>query len=434
MTDARQTIRKVWDAEDKQKPRPQDGGLGHDELRDRWIEQYPHRAFSGSAWWKYDKGKGYWETLEDTAVEGEIADVLEGSRAEGVKVTGALVGSVLRLAKAKTHQPRSVWDADPDVLVCANGALEISTRTLRDHSPEDYATAGLEFDYDPAADAPVFRAVLDQAVPDAVPLIQEFIGYCLTTDTSLEKSLWFKGPRGSGKSTVIEGIQAMLGPRAGVLGLAEIENSSFALSVIPGKTLLTSTEQPAAYLKSTHVIDALISGEPLNIDRKYKESERYKPLAKLIWAMNEAPRIASTQGGIFRRVLLIEFPKLASTPNPQIKEAIKTEGAGILNFALDGLERLRERGSLEIPESVQAATEGWIQSNDIPATFVEEECIVGPEKEVSSGLLYSRYRMWCQDNGHHPLSNSRMIEEWKRLGFLRVTPKGRKFYRGLELR
>jgi hypothetical protein len=38
----------------------------------------------------------------------------------------------------------------------------------------------------------------------------------------------------------------MLGDKHGVLGLGEIESSRFALSRIPGKTLLVSTEQPSS--------------------------------------------------------------------------------------------------------------------------------------------------------------------------------------------
>lgn len=39
-------IRGVWSNESK-KVRTADGNLGHDELRDRWIERYPNRSFSG---------------------------------------------------------------------------------------------------------------------------------------------------------------------------------------------------------------------------------------------------------------------------------------------------------------------------------------------------------------------------------------------------
>jgi len=428
------SAKEAWEQRVRQESRkPGDGGLGHDELRDRWLELYPGVAFGGGEWRRYEAG--YWRAVEDLVVETQVMEVLERSRDEGVKVTRHLLGSVLKLSQLSVFVPKERWDADPDVLVCANGTLEISEGRFREHRPEDYATTALPYNYDPSSDCAVFLAVLGKTVPGAVDFLQEFAGYCLTHDTSLETALWFKGPRGSGKSTVIEGLVAMLGLKSGVLGLGEIESSSFALSRIPGKTLLVSTEQPASYLKSTHVIDALISGESIIMDRKHRDAEEVTPTAKIVWAMNEAPRIANTTSGIFRRVKIVEFPALQGERDPDVKEYVKSEGAGILNWALEGLTRLRERGGFEFPESVVTATAEFEKANDLPAQFVEEECAVGGSLEVASNMLYSRYKGWCEDNGHRPMSNNRVGEEWKRLDFSPYKGTGgRRFWKGLTTR
>lgn len=415
MTSAKEIWEKRVGAEGRRGRSRSDGGLGHDELRDRWLERYPGMANGLGDWQRY--ARGYWAPVDELEVKRQIVDVIEGSRDEGVKLTRNLVGSVLELARIQTYVPRERWNADPDVLVCKNGTLEIGARTLREHRPEDYATSALPYDYDPDASPDVFLAVLKKALPDAVEFVQEFAGYCLTPDTSLETALWFKGPRGSGKSTLIEGLVAMLGERHGILGLAEIESSAFALAKIPGKTLLTSTEQPASYLRSTHVIDALISGEPLMVDRKYREAEAVTPVAKVIWAMNDLPRVANTTSGIFRRVKVLEFPRLEGPSDPAIKEYVKAEGAGILNWALEGLERLQERGGFEFPESVLSATANFEHSNDLPAQFVEEVCDTGPDKRVTSRYLYEKYAEWAKEGGHKPTSINRIGEDWLRLGF-----------------
>ena len=208
----------------------------------------------------------------------------------------------------------------------------------------------------------------------------------------------------------------MLGDKHGVLGLGEIESSPFALSRIPGKTLLVSTEQPSSYLRSTHVIDALISGESIIMDRKHRDAEEVTPTAKIVWAMNEAPRIANTTSGIFRRVKIVEFPALEGERDPDVKVG-RSPRVQVSNWALEGLARLRERGGFEFPESVVTATAEFEKANDLPAQFVEEECAVGASLEVASNMLYSRYKGWCEDNGHRPMSNNRVGEEWKRLGF-----------------
>lgn len=411
------------------KPRPRTEKPGHDEVRNWWMEDFPHMAYSGGDWWAY--GDGIWRRVDAVQVESQVISVCQGI---GAKLTGQLVGSVMRLCRAAVFLPSDIWDQNPEILVCENGTLNLETRELRDWEQTDYVTSRVPYAYDPLAKAEVFEALLKKIIPESTDLVQEFAGYCLTTETEYETALWFRGPRGCGKSTVMEGLTAMLGPRSGILGLAEIEASPFALAKIPGKTLLTSTEQPASYLKSTHVIDALISGETLTVDRKYRDAEEVRPVAKILWAMNDLPRIGNTTSGIFRRIKIVEFPPLEGEPDPEVKRWVKEEGAGILNWALAGLRQLRKRDGFYFPPSVLAATEAFEHSNDLPSQFVEERCITGPDQRTASGNLYSNYREWAIENGHYPTSSNRVNDDWVRLGFTQIKNRGRRFWVGVALR
>src|ERR671913_1090273 len=154
-----------------------------------------------------------------------------------------------------------------------------------------------------SAKAPAWERFLREvAGEDVAPFLQEFAGYALTTDTSHELALWLYGPPGGGRSTFLAGLGAMLGPRAGLLGLSEIQRNRFALADVPGKTLLTATEQPAGYMKASYVLNALISGDKLKVEEKFKPAYDVYPRAKVLWAMNELPRVPSANDGLFRRV------------------------------------------------------------------------------------------------------------------------------------
>ena len=135
-----------------------------------------------------------------------------------------------------------------------------------------------------SAKAPAWERFLREVAGEEVaPFLQEFAGYALTTDTSHELALWLYGPPGDGRSTFLAGLGAMLGPRAGLLGLSEIQRNRFALADIPGKTLLTATEQPTGYLRTSHVLNALISGEPIQVEKKYRDPFVLVPRAKIAW-------------------------------------------------------------------------------------------------------------------------------------------------------
>jgi putative DNA primase/helicase len=327
------------------------------------------------------------------------------------------------------------WDADPDILVCANGALQIPTRKLGPHDPAHHATSAVPYDYDPEAVGVAWHYLLNSTVPEAAAFLQEFAGYALTTDTSHETAVWLQGPRGSGKSTYIAGLQAMLGHRAGVLGLADLERSRFTLANLPGKTLMVAREQPTSYLASTDVLDTIISGEPLQVERKYHDPYTVIPRAKVCWAMNELPRVANANAGLFRRVQVVVFPELAEKErDPEVKRRVEQEGAGILNWALEGLERLQQRGCFEIPASVREATAEFEGSNDVTAAFLDERCVLGEGSRISGQMLYEAYNQWCRDNGHTPQSSTRVAQEWKRHGLEKKRISGVSYYLGLRLK
>jgi putative DNA primase/helicase len=212
----------------------------------------------------------------------------------------------------------------------------------------------------------------------------------------------------------------MLGPKAGVLSLSDIERSTFALTNLPGKTLVTATEQPVTFLRGGGTLNAIISGEPIQVDRKYRDPITVVPRCKIAWAMNDLPRVGNMDDGIFRRVKIVELPEIAPEKrDPQVKEQVKASGAGILNWALDSLDRLRERGHFEVPKKIRSATEGFKEHNDVPALFVEDACVRDKDASEAGAALYEVYRQWCFKHGHKPLASNNAAREWERLGFVK---------------
>jgi P4 family phage/plasmid primase-like protien len=393
-----------------------------DELRDRFIERCPEYAYGLGRWRRY--GVGIWETTDELGVRDEVCRILEAAKDEKIRPNRTLVLSVSELAKARVAGADEKWDADPDILVCANGALRLSTRELEPHSRDHYATARVPYDYDPDAVPGVWeQRVMGELIAqnlgvETVDFIQEFAGYALTPDTSHEIALWFTGKHGGGRSTILAGLGAMLGPRAGILSLSDLDRSGFALTNLPGKTLVTATEQPSTFLRGGGVLNAIISGEPIQIDLKFRDPIEITPRCKIAWAMNELPRVGSPDDGIFRRVRVLSIPEIPEEDrDPAVKEEVKASGAAILNWALDGLDRLHERGRFTTPEKVRTATDEFKEDNDVVALFIEEKCDVGLEYWESSSLLYDEYKEWSIENGHKPHSSTSIAREWRRLGF-----------------
>jgi hypothetical protein len=101
----------------------------HDELRDRWTADYPGHAHGHGEWKSY--GNGVWRPVPENVVKCQIVATLEAAKAQGVRPTSWLLSSVLGFAQVESAVADEEWDADPNILVCRNGTLEISSGTLR---------------------------------------------------------------------------------------------------------------------------------------------------------------------------------------------------------------------------------------------------------------------------------------------------------------
>lgn len=383
-------------------------------LRDNFLKKHPYIRYGLGEWRQYDGG--VWESLPELVVKNHIQTIVQRS---STRLSNGVVTSISELVKQRTYIPDRLFDAKPHVLTFKDCCLDLTDYTITPHCPDHYSTTKMQFDYDPDARSPAW-----EKAAEGFPyreFLQDFSGLALTTETKYEIAVWLHGPPGGGKSTFIVGLEAMLGPKCSTLGLNEIAHSTFALSQIPGKTLLVSTEQPSHYVKCVSLLNALISGETTTINRKFRDSFQLTPRAKMLWAMNELPIIPSAGSGLFRRVYPVYWPSLPEGErNPDIKEEIINSGMAVVNWALPGLKRLRANG-VNVPEELKAARQVYQSENDIMLCFVNECCERSTDLTAPSGELYDRYQHWCALNGHKkPLVIARFSMELERLGFIKM--------------
>lgn len=408
----------------------------HARLRDRWLEQNPLTIWDGHRWLSYSGT--HWQEIHEGEVAQSVDKLVSEAEREGIKPTNALVDSVIGLAAKRSFKKPVLFDASLDYLPCQNGMLHLPTMILYPHDASYLNTSILPYAYNPTTQATRWHYVLNSTLNEKViDFIQEFSGYCTTIDTKLEAALWLYGPMGSGKSTVIHGLQVMLGNRAGILGLGELQKSRFSLADIPGKTMLYATESPRVSAISTRIVKSIISGEPIKVEEKYKKEYEIIPRAKIVWAMEGLPAINDANDGMFRRVKIVEFPERDKGDIiPEIKEEIAREGAGILNWALAGLARLTSRGYFVVPDSMVEAGEIYKELNDYAALFVADCCELGSDYKAQAGLLFARYQEWARDRRiglSNPKTMVSLSDDWKRLGFTRSLTDGRVYWNGLRI-
>lgn len=400
----------------------------HLEVRNRFLAKCDKRLCYGlGEWRRYDAGA--WGSVPELEIKREIQFL--AAKVPTLSVTNGVVTSVTELVRQCVQVSDLLFDANPSIIIFRDCVLDLATWSTVPHSPTHYATSKLPFDYDPTATLPEWDTFLLH-LPHAA-FMRRFAGYCLTPETKYEIALWLWGPPGGGKSTYIEALCAMLGAKACVLGLGEIERSQFALGQLPGRNLAISTEMPSRIVKSANIINAIISGELIPIERKYVNPYTIRPHAKIIWGMNVLPQIGNEGMGIFRRVLPIHFPSVPEPDrDPRLKEAILRSPMAVANWALGGLRDVQQNHSLQVPLELLGARDEYKEHNDLTLCFVNEACEREAETRVKTTFLYSKYRDWTTRSGYRAVSLRNFVHDLDRLGFTNVKPQNVSHYIGLR--
>jgi putative DNA primase/helicase len=301
-------------------------------------------------------------------------------------------------------------DPPADAIVAMrNGLLDMRARKLVPHSPAFYSPHALPFDFDPNATAPArWLRFLRELWPDddeSIDTLQEVFGYVLSGDTRLQKLFLTVGPKRSGKGTIGRVL-------TGLVGIANIAAPTLS-SLTTGFGLQPLVDRPLAVISDARIgtrVDSMtaverllsISGEDtLTIDRKYLPAWTGRLPTRFLVLTNEIPQFRDASGALASRfVMLVLNVSFYGREDPALTDALLGEAAGIFNWALDGLERLRDRGHFMQPRSAREALRQLEDLSSPMGAFVRDVCTIGHDQQVGKDDLYDAWKRWCEDEGY----------------------------------
>jgi len=341
------------------------------------------------------------------------------------------------------HMPITSFDADPYLLNCKNGTLDLRTGEVRTPRRDDYLTRILNIDYDPKATAPAWLAFLNRIFANNEPLInymRRVIGYVLTGDTSEQCLFLFHGPGANGKSVLVDVVSAMLGefaqasPMATFTAKMNDNGASNDLARMRGARLVTASETNQGVRLNEALIKKVTGQDTITARFLFSEFFDYQPQFKLWLAMNHKPIIRGTDDGIWRRLRLIPFSVIIPEEerDKHLAEKLKAELPGILAWAVGGCLEW-QRDGMRTPPEVLNATDEYRTSQDIVGAFLDDACIVGEEYSVKASALYRGYKKWAEDAGEHPISQTAFGLELGNRGYGKEHTRAGDFRLGIGL-
>lgn len=414
----------------------EDDGLGHKPDDDKIVTSLVPKlrgklAFFHSEWKMYDAG--CWQRRDHYEMRRYIKLQLRDYRRYAVQVTQGRVKSLASMLEDELFiSDRIIMEAalqQRHYINLRNGLFNLKTMRLEPHRPELYFTTQLDFDYDPEATVTYFQKFLNTSlvIPgtrktdwDLVTLACEMLGYCMTARTDMKASFWLVGEKDSGKSTFITLIKSLMGGLHTTLDLTQLGVNRFLLSSIVGKRVVTFTEGSGGSVLPDALYKALTGGsDEIYADVKNRDPIVFRPECKIVWAMNEMPRITDRTGATFRRLFIIPFNRTIPEHEriPDLEDKLAGERSGIFNVLIAHLIRLNNAGSFTVCEQSEQRKQEYVMENDTEANFIQECAECHESYKVKSSELYTCYAAWCLQNGFKPKNAKQVAKEWRRLGF-----------------
>ena len=419
-------------------------------------------VFQGGVYYTFSIADSAYQPADPAVIRATIYRFLEPRRTPDggeFKPTKNRVDQVLdalaALSTVPADQSVPCWldgrtDDPLKILAVSNGLLHITNRQLAPPSPRFFTLNGLAFRYDRDADIPTqFLAFLESLWPDDPDnalLLQEWIGYLLTTDTSFQKILMMVGPKRAGKGTLARLIRQLIGARNVCNPTLANLGEPFGRAVLIGKPVaIISDARISGRTDAAVVAESLLSisgQDSQTIPRKYLPDWTGTLPTRFTVMTNELPKIEDASGALASRFLVLRLTEtFYGREDHQLDQRLSAELPGILNWALDGYDRLYSRGKFTQPESSAALVRDFEDLGSPVSAFLRERCDVAKGAEVTQVAIFDAWKTWCAENGReHPGTiqtlgrNLRAVLPWLDTVQHRVLGRPTRYWTGLSLR
>lgn len=304
-------------------------------------------------------------------------------------------------------------DKDDLILNLKNCVLDLSgdTPKILEHNADLLLSKCCNASYDPHATCKLWEKTINEIMEDnteKIRYLQKILGLCLTGITAEEELYFFYGASTrNGKSTICETVLSILNDYGATISpetLAVKANkdsrtASPDIAKLAGIRLVIASEPPKKMIFDTSLVKTLTGRDRVTARFLHQNEFCFTPKFKLLINTNYLPTI--TDQTVFKsgRIRVVSFNKHFGEheQNKKLKDELRKEANGILNWMISGLYLYRKEG-LEPPAAVRDSTDEYEIDSDKIGRFISE-CLVKSDKNTSAKDVYEKYSKWCSDSG-----------------------------------
>ena len=316
------------------------------------------------------------------------------------------------LSYLRDNSKRVTMCADPDLIAVNNGIFNYRTKQLMDFTPDLVFMTKSRVNYVKNAVSPVIHNQDDGTDWDVeswmhtlsdddeiVGLLWEILGAIIRPHVPWNKSAWFYSEKGNnGKGTLCELMRQLCGDGSYAAIKLDDMGKDFALEpLIRASAVIVDENDVGTFIDKAANLKAIITGDVIQINRKFKIPIPYKFRGFMVQCLNEMPRIKDKSDSFYRRQLFIPFEKCFTGVERKYIKDDYLHRREVLEYVLHKVLNT-DYYDLSEPEACKSALEEYKEFNDPVRQFANE---VLPECKWSLlpiGFLFDLYKKWYKRN------------------------------------
>ena len=374
------------------------------------------RELQNSHTMRYVEGNGFfeyvhgvWKSISDNRVK-SYADSLLGRWSTNARMTASMKFAQAKLSTDEMMNCQSVINLQNGILL-----PEESCRFVM-HDPSYLSTIQLGFRYDPYATCPRWIQFIHESTEgdvNKILLLQDIGGYCFWPNNSLEKCFFLIGDGGNGKGVFMDTLREVFGrDNCSALPLSSF-GGQFDPIMLQYSLVNFSSETRVDLKGNIESLRAVTSGDDMIAAHKGIDAIKFAPRCKLITSCNDFFNTGDITHALMRRMIFVKFTRnmvQMKKANVYLREELKEELPGILNWCIEGYLRLLERAKkheanifTQTDEDAQQKLEFMRTTNSV-AFFIEERLMQVWDESRDVHDIYREFKVWAEDNGYKSMS------------------------------
>jgi len=369
----------------------------------------------------YEYGGRSWKIVSDDVIKSQIQRFYAHFKPADTLVRGVLnsLSDLCNVTKVENGIWLDTGKPTGSVVCFTNGLVDLSDNraVVSNHSPNFFCFNELTYDYEPDAVCPQWKQFLEEVFDhdtDLIEQLQEWFGYCMTSDNSMEKFALFIGKSRAGKGVITSMLRSVVGmDNTAAPSLSKLTNDSAMFNMSTKSVAFIPDAHSVHPSKRDDVLSnfkAVTGNDPLEYHVMYKGTETTNFRTRFVLSTNNMPEFIDASGALVNRMIVFPFRvSFVGREDFTLKDKLLLEVGGIAQWGLEGLRKLRIKG--RFTEAKAGIEEKELIKHDMNplSGFVENVCVVNKEAFVTNERLYDTYLLWCkQHRVYYPMPPAKL--------------------------